>query len=136
MDKLDFKNFLESIGKEFQARIQRVGYYQHPTGTGDAREDAVREYLREVLSPRFSIDRGKIFDSEGNLSSEFDVIISETFDVAPAMQLAGRRIVPIEAVYGILEVKSNLKKKDYNRFINSVNELNKMKPFTHLSIEI
>ena len=41
---------------------------EHPTGIVDAQEDAVRQYLQGVLPTRFSVDRGKIFDSEGRLS--------------------------------------------------------------------
>ena len=45
------------------------------------------------------------------------------------MCLANRRIVPIEAVYGVLEVKSKLTKKEYNRFIESVIELDQMRRY-------
>jgi hypothetical protein len=127
MDKLDFPSFLESMGREFDARIERAGFYQHPSGTGDAREDTVRQYLQDILPPRFSVDRGKIFDSDGHLSPEFDVIISEARDVAPAMSLAGRRIVPIEAVYGVIEIKSKLVPDEYDKFIDGVAELNQMR---------
>lgn len=129
MDKLDFPSFLETMGCEFEARIQRARFYQHPTGIGDAREDTVRQYLQDVLPPRFSVDRGKIFDSEGNLSSEFDIIIAEARDVAPAMSLAGRRIVPIEAVYGVIEVKSDLNPDGYESFIRAVAELDQMRRY-------
>ncbi len=129
MDKIDFPGLLKSIGEELQARVDRASIYKHPSGVGDAREDVVREYLQQVLSPRFIVDRGKIFDSDGNLSREFDVIISEKNDVAPAMSLASRRIVPIEAVYGIIEVKSSLKRIEYETFINAVNELNGMRRY-------
>lgn len=73
MDAIKFPEFLESAGKELQARIERAGFYKHPTGIGDAREDVIRDYLQAVLPPRFSVDRGKVFDSEGRLSREFDV---------------------------------------------------------------
>ena len=129
MDSLDFPTFLEAAGREFQARIERASFYQQPTGIGDAREDVVRQYLQDVLPRRFSIDRGKIFDSEGRLSREFDVIISEAHDVAPAMSLAGRRIVPIEAVYGVIEVKSTLSRETYDAFIRAVSELDQMKRY-------
>lgn len=129
MDALDFPSFLESTGREFEARIQRAGFYQHPTGTGDAREDIVRQYLQDVLPRRFSIDRGKIFDSAGRLSREFDVIIAETHDVAPAMSLAGRRIVPVEAVCGVIEVKSGLSRDGYDAFIGAVTELDEMRRY-------
>jgi len=129
MDTLDFPAFLESAGREFQSRIERAAFYQHPTGIGDAREDVVRQYLQEVLSPRFSVDRGKVFDSEGHLSREFDVIISEAHDVAPAMTLAGRRIVPVEAVYGVIEIRSVLTRDGYDSFIAAVNELDQMRRY-------
>jgi len=60
MDSLDFAALLEAAGREFDARIQRAGFYQHPSGVGDAREDVVREYLQDVLSRRFAVERGKI----------------------------------------------------------------------------
>lgn len=129
MDALDFPAFLESTGHEFEARIQRAGFYQHPSGTGDAREDIVRQYLQDVLPRRFSVDRGKIFDSEGRLSREFDVIIAEAHDVAPAMSLAGRRIVPVEAVCGVIEVKSGLNRDGYDAFIRAVIELDQMRRY-------
>jgi hypothetical protein len=129
MDRLDFPAFLESAGREFQARIDRAAFYQHPTGIGDAREDVVRQYLQDILPRRFSVDRGKIFDSEGRLSREFDVIVSEAHDVAPAMSLAGRRIVPVEAVYGVLEVKSTLGRNGYDSFTGAVTELDHMRRY-------
>jgi hypothetical protein len=129
MKKLDFPSHFEAMGLEFEARIKSAGVYQHPTGTGDDREDTVRQYLRDVLSPRFSVDRGKIFDSEGCLSREFDIIISEARDVAPVISLAGRRIVPIEAVYGVIEVKSYLKPDEYDKFIDAVVELDQMRRY-------
>lgn len=129
VNKLDFPRFLKSAGKEIEARIERAGFYQHPTGIGDAREDVVRQYLQDILPRRFSVDRGKIFDSEGRLSREFDVIVSEAQDVAPAMSLAGRRIVPVEAVYGVLEVKSVLSGENFDDFVKAVRELNQMKRY-------
>src|SRR5262249_24550280 len=62
-------------------------------------------------------------------SSEFDIIVSEGRDVAPAMSLAGRRIVPIEAVYGVIEVKSYLVPGEYEKFISAVTELDRMKRY-------
>jgi len=43
------------------------------------------------------------------------------------MSLAGRRIVPVEAVYGVLEVKSALNRDGYDSFIKAVAEMDQMK---------
>ena len=65
MDSLEFPTFLESAGREFQARLERAAFYQHPTGIGDSREDVVRQYLQDILPLRFSVDRGKIWATRG-----------------------------------------------------------------------
>jgi len=129
MKEFDFPKHFETIGKEFQVRIEKLGNYKQPTGVGDARESVVRNYLKEVIPTRFLVERGKIFDSQGKLSNEFDVVISERSETMPIMQLHERQLFPIETVYGIIEVKSKLQKREYNKFINGVCELDLMKRF-------
>jgi hypothetical protein len=131
--RLDFAEYLDTSGRELQAVIERAGQYAHTTGVGDAREDAVRLLLRQLLSPRFAVDRGRLFDSTGRVSREFDVIVSEAGHVAPAMEVAGRRLVPIEAAYGVIEVKSKLTAKAYRQFIDAVVELDDMRRFYELT---
>lgn len=126
---LDFRQVIERVGYEFQARLDKTEIYRHPTGVGDSREDLFRDYLTEVLPPRFTVDRGKIIDSLGNLSAEFDVIISERSEVAPGMNFSDRRLVPIESVYAVFEVKSLLNREAFDQFTESVRSLDAFKRF-------
>ena len=140
MDQFDFGSFLECTGKEIQAKLERAGFYRHPSGIGDRREEIVRDVLSDVLPPRFELRKGKIVDSQGKLSREFDVIISERADVVPPMLIAGRHVVPVETVYGVIEVKSSLTKEGYDSFTGAVTELDEMvryyEPITNLSSEL
>lgn len=136
MDNFDFANFLEVSGKEIQAQLERAGFYRHPSGIGDRREEIVRNVLIDILPPRFSVDRGKIVDSTGKLSKEFDVVISEKADVVPPMIIGGRKIIPVETVYGVIEIKSNLTKRDYDTFISAVVDLDEMVRFYEPLLEL
>ena len=129
MKPIDFAGLFELAGTELQARIARAVSYRHPGGVGDAREDIIREYLTEVLPPRFSVDKGKIFDSRGLLSKEFDAVISERDEAVPLMTLAGRQMIPVESVYGVIEVKSHLNQGAYTKFVEAVVELDEMLRF-------
>jgi len=129
MDTFDFSGFLEASGGEIQGRLERASFYKHPSGVGDGREDIIRDVLKDMLPERFSVDRGKIIDSQGRLSKEFDVVISEADDVVPPMIVSGRRIIPVEAVYGVIEVKSRLDEDGYRGFVNAVIQLDEMKRF-------
>lgn len=106
VDRVNLYELLSTAGKELRARIDRVGAYQHRTAIGDAREDVIKDYLSETLTHRFEVNKGKVFDSSGHLSSEFDIIISERADNFPGMNVAGRRMVSIETVHGLIEIKS------------------------------
>lgn len=129
MNKIDFKRYLGTSGREIQSRIESAALYRHPTGTGDAREDVLLQFLRDTLSPRFVVERGKLFDSNGRLSREFDMLISESGEVVPTIRVGDRRLVPIEAVYGVVEIKSKLDKKAYNTTIDAIVELDRMRRF-------
>lgn len=125
-------NQLRLAGREFAARVARAAIYEHPDGIGDSREDLVREYLREVLPPRFLVTRGRIFDSEQQLSPEFDLVVAEADEVIPGMPVSGeRRLVPVESVYLVAEVKSRLKKDQsndhYEDFAKNVASLAKLR---------
>lgn len=81
--------------------------YQHRGLRGSAREDAVKDFLINYLPSNLEIASGEIFDTEGSISRECDVIVLDHFKV-PLMFAGSKRLAPVEGVYAIMEVKSNL----------------------------
>ncbi len=85
------------------------------------------DLLRDTLPPRFAIDKGKLIDSDGRMSKEFDIVIYEKNECFTAMKISGRIIIPIEAVYGMIEVKSFLNKENY---VDSIEKFKSISGFT------
>jgi hypothetical protein len=77
----------------------------HGTTSGSHRENEVREFLREILPGRFSVDHGLVFARNGK-SREADVILWEAGDF-PRIPQSESKIVFAESVRMIVEVKSD-----------------------------
>lgn len=86
---------------------------KHAPSKGKVREvTVVREFLNKYIPHSIGITNGEIVDSSGHHSNECDIIL---YDINKPILLstdAGYKILPSEAVYGIIEVKSHLNKKE------------------------
>jgi hypothetical protein len=100
----------------------------HPGLKGSAFEDRFREFLRRYLPDSLDISTGVAVDAEGNMSRQLDVIISDAMHTPIFFRSGNTRVVPIECVYSVIEVKANLDSEELDRcFTNmeSVRSLSK-----------
>ncbi len=81
--------------------------YQHRGLRGSAREEVVKDFLVNYLPSNLEIASGEIFGTRGSNPRESDVIVLDRFKV-PLMFAGNKRLVPVEGVYAVMEVKSNL----------------------------
>jgi len=92
--------------------------------SGPGLEDIVREEIRHICPHRYSVQRGVINDSSGRTAGDFDVILFNDLwfpAVKSGATPESRRIhLPIEGVYGIVEVKQSL---DYKRLDDAMHKL-------------
>lgn len=101
-----FKNISQRLNNE-SGEIREFFSSHRPTA-GANREDLVAQFLTQHLPKRYSVSNGLIFSSEGEFSNQADVLICDKMNNAP---LFGDRKEPIwlvEAVYGLIEVKTTL----------------------------
>lgn len=81
---------------------------QHPGDLGRDREKVIRAFLRKHLSKRFTVSTGFVFDANGKVSKQIDVIIADAL-VCPVFRTAGGvRFFPCEAVVAAGQVKSSM----------------------------
>lgn len=93
-----------------QARA--VGVFDHPTGKGDAREELLRDFLRERVGTTFGVTKAEVVDSHDASSHEIDAVIYDQ-SVASCLNVQGqRRVVRVESVAAAIEVRSLLKAAD------------------------
>jgi len=79
----------------------------HRGEQGAARENIVREFLRSHLPSRFEVSSGFVFDSEGAVSSQIDIIVADA-TMTPRFEVAGGiRFYPCESVVAVGQVKTH-----------------------------
>jgi hypothetical protein len=116
---------------------EAIGVYRHPTAQGDGREDLVKDFLAERVGTTFGVTKGEIVDSLGSTSRteqhEHDIIVYDQ-SVASCLHLMGqRRIVRVESVAVVLEVKSTLNADGVGKFVRDVEHLDLLRRFYQLS---
>jgi hypothetical protein len=119
-----FQILFDRFRHELDSALERADkeYSRHMPSKGDVCEAAVRKYLSETLGSRYAVGHGHIFDSNGKLSNQQDVII---FDDHWSIRLTPRdsgepSIIPVEAVYATIEVKKTLSSADLREAISNI----------------
>ena len=75
---------------------------------GTSLENGFHSFLKNYIPNSLGICKGEIIDSAGNSSKQLDTII---FDNAKTIKLFASediRVVPVECVYAVIEIKSNI----------------------------
>jgi len=88
---------------------------QHPSLKGSSFEEVFRAFLREYLPKTLDVSSGVAVDSEGRSTRQLDMIVSDTAKTPIFYRSADTRVVPIEGVYSVIEVKANLNRQELER---------------------
>jgi hypothetical protein len=104
------EGLLSAAGRRMSADLEEQ-LLSHPGELGTDREEVIRAFLRSYLPKRFEVSTGFVFDSNGGLSGQMDIIIADTL-VCPRFETAGgKRIYPCECVVAVGQVRSSLTTK-------------------------
>nr|WP_141661990.1 DUF6602 domain-containing protein [Burkholderia ambifaria] len=108
---VDVRQLLRATAASLWATFADSAAHARPDHKGDPREARVRQFLRERLPSKWGVTRGHVFYAGDATTPEFDVIVYDALN-CPALPLDtggdARRLVPLEAVLGVIEVKSTL----------------------------
>jgi len=107
---VDVRQLLSATASSLWATFQESAASARPDHKGGPREARVRQFLRERLPSKWGVTRGHVFLGDST-SSEFDVLVYDSLN-CPSWTLDNsddpRRLVPLHAVVGVIEVKSTL----------------------------
>jgi hypothetical protein len=107
-----FRDFAVAEEKLVAARLHSVrAAIDHGGEKGRALERYVFELLRSFLPTEYGLTTGFVaYHSDGKvkLSKQLDIVIFDALRCAPLMRLETCDVLPIEAVYGYVEVKAQL----------------------------
>jgi uncharacterized protein DUF6602 len=108
---MDMLEFFAAVEATFLARFQASAAVAHPGDKGENRELILREFLRDHLPKRYGVTKGHVVTQNGTMGHSADVIIYDALG-CPVLYQEQTSIIPIEGVYGIIEVKSSLAKPE------------------------
>lgn len=117
----DFKDIFVSIADKMRADFEASrSAFNHPSLKGSAAENILIEFLRIYLPDHLSVISGIVVDSNGGVTKQQDIIICDKAKTPVFFTNGDIRVVPIEAVYATIEVKSNLRKQDISSIVNNM----------------
>jgi hypothetical protein len=109
---VDVSGLFQRVEATLVARYNEAAAVKHMGDRGENREAVLREFLSEHLPKRFGVAKGEVVTRAGGQSHAADIIIFDA-DYAPVLYAGNTLILPVEAVYGIIEVKSRLSKAEF-----------------------
>lgn len=122
---VDVRTLLAATADSMWATFKVSAASTRPDHKGGPREQQVRQFLKERLPSKWGVTRGHVFFAGDDTSQEFDVIVYDALN-CPSWTLDGsddpRRLVPLEAVIGVIEVKSTLDDRTLKSAINKISE--------------
>lgn len=128
---LNLAEVFKSDAEEMQ-RAREEAIRIHSTdirAAGNQVEQAVRDYLKRMLPPRYYVTSGHLIDSSSLVCSQLDVIIADNFGLQSLLTTKdGTEYVPITSVYAIGEVKSTYYKSEayFQKFGQSLASIARM----------
>ncbi len=117
----------EQMIKDFE----RSASIKHPGDKGNSRENFIRNFLTTsgYLPKKYAVSEGSshIISATGHTSDQTDLLIYDALNTPKLLSLDNIQFFPVETVYGVIEVKSNLNSKE-----TVFDALNKIKSFKGL----
>src|SRR5690349_3324615 len=119
--------YFRSLEAMFQgAEAQIANIVPHFGEQGRNLEEYLRRFLEGLLPEKYSVGSGIIVDSKGNYSSQTDVIIYDRFHNSQIFTEYSQVIFPVECVYGIVEVKKNLRLGNFAKVAADIAKVRQM----------
>lgn len=104
----------------------------HPGEFGSYRERITRQFLSYFLPSRFSMNDGFILNSSGEVSTQCDIVIYDSEETPAIKTDQLQRFYPIETVYAVGEVKSVLTLVEFEKALQKLMNIKKMRFKTKL----
>jgi len=117
---------------------ERTKDIKHPRDLGNARETLLRNFLINsgYLPKKYSVSdlSVRVASETGHISNEIDIAIYDSEELITLMKRQDvYEVYPIESVYGVIQVKSNLTKKELRSGFKNLESFKKLKDSSAVS---
>lgn len=103
----------DAVSEQMKADLAKTrAALTHPGLKGSSVELVVLSFLREHLPANLDVSSGVAIDASGGSTKQLDVIVSDAAGTPIFYRSGDVRVIPIEGIYAIIEVKTYLKCSD------------------------
>ncbi|MBD1840240.1 hypothetical protein H6F78_22385 [Coleofasciculus sp. FACHB-64] len=111
---------------------KRSSSIRHPGDKGAVREEILREFLSEkgYLPLKYGVSKSsvRVVSQTGHQTEQIDIAIYDSFNSPKLVSYSSLSFLAIEAVYGVIQVKSKLSSKDdVNKGLKNIASFKKLK---------
>ncbi len=132
---MNIQQIFDSVAQKLRIDFEQVSSeIQHRGSKGKVREsEIVNTFLREYLPKNVELINGaEVVSTDSQTSNECDILINDKTHCPALLTKEDYRIVPIECVFGVIEVKSKLDSKELR---DGYNKIFKLKNFPKVAFE-
>lgn len=125
---MNVSEIFAQVANQMRADVERArAAMDHAGLKGSEFEKTFRNFLRQYLPASLDISTGQVVDSRGGVSKQLDVIIADTAKTPILYQTDETRVVPIECVYAVIEVKANLTLAEIESIYQNMQSIKQLK---------
>ena len=124
----DLSRVMAAAARSMRAEFERSSVIRHSASKGTARESLIFEnYLSTYLPGNVrSAHSGEVISASGEKSGQCDILIFDP-STPPLYVQSTFRLVPVECLYGVIEVKSKLTGPELKSACSSIARLKRLK---------
>lgn len=124
-----FREVLKQAEAELSLASKTAGNYKHKGIIGDERANSLRSFMDKHLPSVFATGKGEAIDYNDNRTGQIDFCIFDSATAAPIHSSSENVLIPAEALYVVVEVKSTLTQDELNKCAVAAKKVRSLKPF-------
>lgn len=124
-----FSSVLKQAEKRVLIDSGRAENFLHRGIRGDERAAALKEFLERHLPGVFAVASGEAIDCHDNRTGELDLFIYDRSTAAPIQTSSEHVLVPAEALYAVIEVKTLLSQDELDKCFSAAALVRRLRPF-------
>lgn len=131
---MNIENIFDEVSNQMYSELEKSRKsFSHPGMKGNSAENTFRDFLIKYLPKNLDVSTGIIVDVNGEPSKQLDVIISDAAKTPIFYESNEQRVIPVECVYSVIEVKTKLDKKELKKSFENMRSVRKLKKTAYTS---
>lgn len=126
-----FQQVLSQAEEQLALAAKSAANFQHRGIRGDERAGALDVFLESHLPQSFSTGKGEVIDYLDTRTGELDLFIYDSATASPLLSSKENMLLPAEALYAVIEVKSVLTQAELNKCAAASVRVRNLRPFKH-----